>query len=281
MGRFTLFLLAAVGLTAALLTAVLLPVHLGAINPRVLEESRYQGKTLLQFSAENALARPAVSKITLHAAEELQLEGTAEVLEVLREGAELPPKTGTTMRVLERASAGRVQTQETPALVALRRKEDREQLAASFRSMDAMRILLNRRLTNLTLFAPVNSGAGYPLDASILTTAFLMEQRAFGANAGAESTLREDVLLLAARGISTNQVEALEECYLDMFALAKRFSSEQLIAFVSNVQSYRALDRLARILQEKPKAMPLIFSAVVLSRDGARVAKYLDAFPET
>jgi hypothetical protein len=182
---------------------------------------------------------------------------------------------------MERAAWGWIEVQETPVLNALRHKEDRERLAGWFRSQDARRILQNRELTNLTVFAPVRSGAGYPLDAAILTTAFLMEQGAFDGSLRSATRLKDHVLELSARGASTNHIAALEDLYLDIFALAKRFSSEQLVAFVLGVQNFSALDKLARFLQERPGTLPIVYSAVVLSRDGDGVAQYLTSFPES
>src|SRR5262249_22474142 len=148
----------------------------------------------------------------------------------------------------ERVAAGWIEVQETPVLTALRHKEDRERLAASVQSQDARRFLQNRELTNLTVFAPVRSGAGYPLDAAILTTAFLIEQGALNGNLRSATRLKDQVLELSARGVSTNHVAALEDFYLDVFALAKRFSSEQLVTLVLGVQNFTAFDRLARFL---------------------------------
>jgi hypothetical protein len=281
MRRRVLIVLTLAGALVALFGAALLPVHLRALNPRVLERGAARGKSFLNVTEELSARNPAAAKILLRAAENMDLPGTEDVLDVLRNIAEARPAAINPLQQMERAAAGRVEVQETPVLNALRAREDRERLAGSFRSQDAQRILQNRNLTNLTLFAPVHSGAGYPFDTAILATAFLMEQGAFGANTRAESNAKEQILQLSARGISTNQVAALEDFYLDMFALAKRFSSEQLSAFVGNLQNYNALDRLARFLQDRPGTMPVIYSAVVISRDGDRVAQYLTKFPET
>ncbi len=281
MRRKVFLFLALAGAVVALLTPVLVPVHLRALDPRVLQESTRQGKSLLLLAEDSAPHDPSVAKVLLRAAENLDLPGTEDVLGVLRESAPRRPAPRTVLQQLERAAAGWVEVQEIPVLTALRHAEDRELLADSIHSPSAVRILMNRSLTNLTLFAPVRSGAGYPFDAAILTTAYLMDQGAFSGISRTDTTLKEQVLGLSARGGSTNQVAALEEFYLDMFGLAKRFSSEQMVVFVSNIQSFDALDRLARFLQDRPGTMPLIFSAVVMSRDGDHVAQYLRRFPQT
>lgn len=282
MRRIAIFFLAAMGAAAALLAAVLTPVHLRALDPRALEQGSRDGKTLVQTTDEMARRNPAVAKILLQAAEELRLEGSDQVLAFLRESAEdQAPVRRTLLHELEFAAAGPVEVQETPALTALRRTEDRERLLKTFTTSEAQRVLQNRALTNFAVFAPVRSAAGYPLDATIVTTAFLMEQGAFGVNAATDSLLKEQILQKVARGASTNQIEYLEEFYLDMFALARKFSSEQLIAFVSNVQNYDAFDTLARFLQEHPQKAATVFSALVMSRNGAQVANYLALFPRT
>lgn len=281
MRRTALLLTALFGAMTALLAALLAPVHLRAVDPRVLEETSRNGKSLVQVSEELAASNPAVAKIILRAAENLDVLRTEDALEALRAAAESKPAAKNLLQELERGAAGPVQVQETPVLTALRRREDREKLAGAIFSADARRILLNRGLTNLTMFAPVSSGAGFPLDAAILTTAFLIEQGAVSSLGRTETALKDQIIQMSARGFSTNHVTALEDLYLDVFALAKRLSSEQLVAFVSSLQNFSALDRLARFLQDRPGTLPILFTSVVLSRDGDRVAQYITKYPET
>ena len=80
---------------------------------------------------------------------------------------------------LEEQEAGRIQVLETPVLTALRKASNREQLLNSLHGAEARQVLRTRERTNWTIFASTKSAAGVPLDVAVLTTAFLMEQRAF------------------------------------------------------------------------------------------------------
>jgi hypothetical protein len=156
-----LFWLTLVGGVAGLLAAVLVPMHLRAIDPRVLEESSAGGKSLVGATANLVPRNPAVAKVLLWAAEDLELPRTIEVLDQLRDQASARPAARTLLEQMERAAAGPIEVPETPILTALRQKENRERLAASFHSTDARQVLQNRDLTNLAIFAPVHSAAGF------------------------------------------------------------------------------------------------------------------------
>src|SRR5262245_48022683 len=119
MVRIALVVLTLFGAIAALAAAVLLPVHLCALDPRILALSRQDGKSLIQITEETARRAPAVAKIFLLAAEDLTLEGTEEVLGVLRERANQPART-TLLQELENASRRTAIVQETTVLTALR-----------------------------------------------------------------------------------------------------------------------------------------------------------------
>jgi hypothetical protein len=109
-----------------------------------------------------------------------------------------------------------------------------------------------------------------PLDVAVLTTAFLMEQRAFAP----ASRLRDEVL----RMTSDPKSKELEELYLSIFALAKRFSSEQIIALTENLPTAAALHSITRFMQENAASTPLLYSATVVSKNGGAVAAYLERF---
>src|SRR5436190_18524642 len=144
MRRGVLISLTLAGALATLLAAALLPVHLRALNPRVVERSAASGKSFLSATEELSARNPAAAKILLRAAENMDLPGTEDLLEVLRNLAEVRPAAVNPLQQMERAAAGWVEVPETPVLNALRKKEDRERLAGSFRSQDAQRILQNR-----------------------------------------------------------------------------------------------------------------------------------------
>lgn len=273
MVRVIQFACALLGGVLAVLAALLVPVHLRAVDPRVLELTGRGGRSLVEVASERADRNPAVAKLLLHAAEELHLPGTEAVVDQLRASAEKSARAGgTILQQLEARAPDRVPVLETPVVAALRPREARDQLRQSIKGSEGLRLLQNLNLTNLSLFAPVRSAAGLPLEVAILTSAFLMEQGAFNSNGTGTSSLHDDILLFSA---SPARSRELEEFYLDILALTRRFSSEQLIAFVSSIQDFDSVERLARTLQEYPRDLPIIYSAVLLSRSGRAVSQYL------
>ena len=249
---------------------LIMPAHLRAVDPYVLRAHAATGKSLVETAAETARLNPAVGKLLLGAAEQLRLPGTDVVVEQLRETATDRTSARTVLDLLERQESGRIQVAETPVLTALRRPINRQHVLNSLQSIEAKQILLTRERTNWTIFSPTKSAAGGPLDVAVLTTAFLMEQRAFAP----ASRLRDELLQMTLDPKS----RALEEIYLSIFALAKRFSSEQIIALVENLPTSSALHSVTRFMQEKPQSTQLAFAAVVVSKNGGATAQYVDRF---
>ena len=249
-----------------------MPAHLRATDPHVIRQLGAESRSLVQVAAETATHNPPVAKILLAAAESLQLQGTDRVVEELRNAAIDRTRARTELEQLEAQEAGRIQVGETPILVALRKTANRERLLNSIKAIEARQILRNRALTNLVIFGPVKTAAGLPLDVAILTTAFLLEHRAFPPTLA----LHDQVLRLANQGDP-----ALEEFYLSIFALAKRFSSEQLIALMAHLPNVNTLHSITRFIQEHPNSAHLIYTAVVVSKNGGSVASLIDQYPDS
>jgi hypothetical protein len=250
---------------------LIMPAHLRAVDPYVMKAHGATGKSLVETAAETARRNPAVGKLLLGAAEQLHLTGTDVVVEQLREAAADRVRARTVLERLEEQESGRIQVAETPVLTALRKARNREQVLNSLQSLEAKQILQTRDRTNWTVFAPAKAAAGAPLDVAVLTTAFLMEQRAFAP----ASRLRDEVLQMTADPKSP----LLEEFYLSIFALAKRFSSEQIIALTENLPTSAGLHSVTRLMQEKPAATHLLYTSAVVSKNGGATAQYVDRFP--
>jgi hypothetical protein len=257
---------------AAVALALLMPAHLRATDPHVIARLGGESRSLVQLTAETASHNPAVAKILLAAAETLKLTGTDAVVEELRSGARDRTRSRTVLEQLEAEEAGRIQVSETPVLTALRKAAGRERLRRSLQGIEAKQVLRNVAMTNLVIFAPVRSAAGLPLEVAILTTAFLLEQRAFPPSLA----LHDQVLRFAGE-----ENGAVEELYLSILALAKRFSSEQIIALVANIPDANSLHAITGHMQEHPGSASLIYTAVIVSKDGGAVANYLNRFAKT
>lgn len=267
--KLVLFVLCLLGGVTAVFVGLLVPAHLRATDPFLLR-ALPPVKTLVQLAADEAKDHPPAAKVLLLAAEKLDLPGTETALEVLRENR---GQSGgkTVFSRLENQYAGLNRVQEIPVLRLLRSPESREQIESSLVTTQGRRVLETRGRANLTIFAPADSAAGFPLQAAVLTTAFLVDRHSF------ESRLQDAVVQLTATG----QTSEIEEFYLNILALARRFSAAQIVAFVSHISTLPALDTLARALQDHPDSEPMIYSAVLMSRDGAAVADYLRQFRST
>ena len=250
---------------------LIMPAHLRAVDPYVIKAHAASGKSLVETAAETARHNPAVAKALLGAAEQLRLRGTDVVVEQLRESAADRTRSRTVLDLLERQESGRIQVAETPVLTALRKPINRQHVVNSLQSIEAKQVLLTRERTNWTIFASTKSAAGVPLDVAVLTTAFLMEQRAFAP----ASRLRDEVLQMS----GDPQSRLIEEFYLNIFALAKRFSSEQIIALTESLPTSADLQSITRYIQEKPQATQLLYAAVVVSKNGGATAQYVERFP--
>ena len=249
-----------------------MPAHLRATDPHVIRQLGAGSRSLVQVAAETATHNPPVAKILLATAESLQLPGTDQVVEELRNTSIDRTRARTELEQLEAQEAGRIQVGETPILVALRKAANRERLLNSIKGIESRQILRNRALTNLVIFGPVKTAAGVPLDVAILTTAFLLEHRALPSTLA----LHDQVLRVASQADPS-----LEEFYLSIFALAKRFSSEQLIALMAHLPNLNALHSITRFIQEHPGSANVVYSAVVVSKNGGAVATLIDQFPDT
>ena len=250
---------------------LIMPAHLRAVDPYVIKAHAKAGKSLVETAAETARHNPAVAKVLLGAAEQLRLPGTDVVVEQLRETAADRSRSRTVLELLESQESGRIQVAETPVLTAMRRPINRQHVLNSLQSIEAKQVLLTKERTNWTIFASTKSAAGVPLDVAVLTTAFLMEQRAFAP----ASRLRDEILQMT----GDPKARQLEEFYLNIFALAKRFSSEQIIALTGNLPTSAALQSITRHMQERAQATQLLYSAVVISKNGGAIAQYVDRFP--
>lgn len=253
----------------AIATGLLVPAHLRAVDPRVLQQMD-AGKTLPVLAIETATTNEAAAKMLLLAAEQLDLAGTEAALDFLRE-TQSTPQNPTVLAQLESDRGGKNRVQEIPVLVALRPAAARFRVANSLGSDEARKVLANRSITNTMLFAPVTSAAGFPFEAAILTTAYLVDQRALA------PTLHREVISLT----SSTRIEEIEEFYLNILALAKRFSSAQIASLTAKLPTVAALDAVTRSFQNHPDGQGIIYSAVLANADGESVGAYLRMHPQT
>ena len=114
-------------------------------------------------------------------------------------------------------------------------------------------------LTNTTMFPPVTSAAGQPLEAVIVLAGLLSQTDQFS------SGLREKIEFLAAHANGGGTVEALETVYFDLLSLGKRLEWPQLTEFIRRIEDTTTLHDLAEAVRTLEQKLPILYSAVILS----------------
>jgi hypothetical protein len=132
-------------------------------------------------------------------------------------------------------------------------------------------LLLFRFQTNTMLFPPSASSSGQALDTAIGIAGLLAEAGHLSID------LRKQVLALATED---HESLALEQVLMDLLSLGQRFNWDQLATFVAQIHDPGTLRTLANRVQRGDQ-VPVIFTAVGLSKNAAGVARYLTTFSET
>jgi len=131
-----------------------------------------------------------------------------------------------------------------------------------------------RSLTNTVLFAPSSSSSGQALDAAVCIFGLLAE-------AGHLSIgLNNAVLVLATDANRAGNSEPLEHALLDLMSLGQRFNWGQLATFVEQIKDAETLRILSNLVR-RGEGVPVVYSVVCLTGNGAGVVKYLTNFRAT
>ncbi|MGV3774271.1 MAG: hypothetical protein ACO1QB_15320, partial [Verrucomicrobiales bacterium] len=97
----------------------------------------------------------------------------------------------------------------------------------------------------------------------------------------APSSLQDEILMSAKAAQSTNKMGDLESFYLDIFTLARRLEWSQISEFISVIPNVRTLDKLVAPVRSNEENLPVIFAAVLITREPIQLAAYLDKFSKT
>lgn len=152
--------------------------------------------------------------------------------------------------------------------------ENREHLLSylQYSSSAAVQAIADTRsMTATTVFMPVHTPAGQPLDAVILMTALLAQ-----GNHLAPEFLQNFLPLVSRATVGERPaVSQLERIYFDFLALSKRFDWRQIIELTRRCSDYSTLERLGSLLRGKPDRLPLLFASIVLADDAVGITRYL------
>jgi hypothetical protein len=262
-----------------LVCGLLMPAHLRAVDASVLARAGRdspslpeQGLALVQFQQLGA------AQLLLLAAQREGLPDRRLAL-ALDEAAKQNPLAvmwgGADVhlaRLFETDATAATSSKPEPLADFLIRTQNRELvlgLLPASRKPVVQELLRFRQLTNTVLFAPSLSAAGQALDTALCISGLLFE------GGYVRPGLSNAIFSIASATAHGGSSQPLEEALLDMMSLAQRLNWGQLVAFIRDINDIETLRLLATFIRQDPSALPVIFSAVFVSRQPALVSKYL------
>jgi hypothetical protein len=285
MTRWVWFLLCAICGPALALLGWIVPIHLRAVDGRVLQRA---GRGTLSLTEKGlALAnekRLGAAQLALQAADSVHLLDRQRLAIVVTNLAEQHPGWQTWgggephLEVLFATDPKLPKTGPEPFTEWIVRLDNRgtslNLLNASTRPL--VRELLDcRNLTNTTIFPPSQSSSGQAFDAALSICALLADEGRFS------SSLSNAVFELTTLANRRGNTQPLEDFLLDLMSLGQRFTWGQLAVFVSRVDDRGTLRSLATMARKNEKRLAILFSAVQLSGKPAAIADYLMKFDKT
>ena len=132
-------------------------------------------------------------------------------------------------------------------------------------------VTATRAITGMTRFMPVASPAGHPLEATLLTTALLIQ----GGHLTPELTSQVKMIAESALDQDFRATDQLEEVYLAILALAKRFNWAELTELVALIPDTHTLSELAALIRRHPDQTDLLYGSILMSSDPPGLLDYL------
>jgi hypothetical protein len=285
------------------LVALLIPVHFGAISRDVLrvtgegsESVEELAAVLLEFNRVGAAAEVIRSETWLPVDDVVSAHQRQQTLERLtaqrqRDISEQPrlqltgrpdPYFESWLSLLQqRGLAPAADPETTPTVYRFLAGSAQRALLLDFLAQSTtpavQGLLATRDLTGMARFMPVGTPGGGPLDATILTTALLVQSGHLDASVGRQILRFGE----AARDGNDQAAAQAESFYLGMLALINRFNWGQLTELTRHTRDWTDIPRLAHALRHAGDRQPLLFTATLLAERPAAVTHYLDSHPET
>lgn len=260
-----------------------LPAHLRSVDREVLEVAARGTRGLVEVAeAELGEERLGTARMLLEAARSAEAGAAADVDERLARLGDLEERAPARARwggvspwldqrvgelVPKSAVRGHAVLQwmlPLPVRQALNRS------LASSSDPTVMALLACRQVKETSIFSPVGSAAGQPLEAALLTGASLAEVGRLHAGLAREL---ERVATAAVQGKGTLP---LENGLLDLLSAARRLDWHQLGALTERCETLAALHLLVAAAGETGTQWPVLLSAVVLHSGASAVAAFAD-----
>lgn len=259
--------------------AWLLPVNVKSLNTALLREAGRDTPPVSGF-ARNLLDRdkPGPAALVLEAADAVGDPGAAAVRVVFddyaRRHPEMMPWGGwdAALEPLLQGGSAPAETASKPVLTFMARQQPRDNLRRYLsvsRLPGVQTLLRTAEITGTTRFVPAGRPGGQPLDAVILLSAYLWQSEHFS------PSLQREVRGLAEAAVTTGQMGALEDFFLDILTLGKRLDWTQLSELLSTATSTATVGQFSHLARVAPEHLAVSYTAALITRSADAVARYL------
>ena len=276
--------LALVGL-ALFLIGLTAPVYFRAIDARLVSKAEPSVTLITEGLNQLRMGRVGAARVLARAAALLKIPNTARLQEAIREFAVKNPDVALLggedpylKRALPHPLPASGAREGRPIIELLLPRETRaaaREVLLQSRRPGIIEVLKTRELTNTVQFPPATSSAGQALEAAILVAAFLVEEDQ------ASTSLLHGLVNEAARATRTGEVGPVEDLYLALLALGRRFDWGALNALLRETADPTMLRGLAGAFRAHDTNLPVIYSAILLSGQPGGVLVFLQRYPET
>ena len=268
----------------ALATGLLLPTHLRAVDVSVIKRASRNTPSLMERGLELVSDRKlGAAQLLLDAAKRQEIPGIEALgLAVANLAARQPDLLvfgGTASAPLETLRRSNpASPRSEPFTVFMIRPDNRTKvidlLGSSTRPI-VQELMRCRSLTNTVIFPPSSSASGQAFDAAIGICGLLLDGNHLTASFG------QAVFVAAGDANRGGNPELIEQLLLDLMSLGQKFNWGQLTELVEHMENVETLRRLSDQIRQPGEQMPIVFSAVELSRRPDGVANYLANFSQT
>jgi hypothetical protein len=285
MKRWVLFLVCAILGFIMLSMGLLIPVHLRAVDARVLDRAGRKTPALteegLRLAGEKKLG---AAQLVLKAADDEDIPNREQLRLAVTNLASAHPGfliwggSEPHLEILFETESRKPRPIPEPFTDFIVRLENRSRVLALLQASSrpiVLELLRCRELTNTVLFPPSHSASGQALDAAISVCGLLLDENHFSAG------LSNSIYAQAIEANDRHNSQPLEQFLLDFMSLGQRLNWGQLVEFVGPIEDPETLRLQANLIRRAKGDLAVLFSAVHLTGNPKGVANYLMNFSQT
>jgi hypothetical protein len=280
--RWLYFSICAVLGLALLVAGLLVPIHLRAVDARVIATAGRSGPLLLkQGQALADEGKLGAAEMFSQAARLAGIPGWDNLADATTQLARRNPSAqawGNDSLTENLFPQSRPSDENLPFTTFIIHGANRDAALSHLGASAApavAQLLKTRSLQNTALLPPSSSASGQAFDAAVCVCGLLLDGNHLTPTLASQVN---DMALQANRGGGSMP---LEGALMDFMSLGERFNWDQLTAFVADIPDTNTLSQLAGDVRVADKNLPVLFAAVQLSGKSAGVAGFLDRFSKS